>query len=130
MLPKFTSPLIVSPLPGGKKWRLVKPLSYCVGKTDYLNDHGIIIEVPAGFVCDGCSIPKVFWSIIGSPLIGKYVKAAVLHDWLYYKKTYSRKISDLIFLKCMQILGVSWFKRSIIYHAVRSFGQIAWNNHQ
>lgn len=128
--PKFTYPLVVLPLPGGKKWRLVKSFSYYVGKQDYLTNYGIIIEVPAGFVCDGASIPKVFWSIIGSPMTGKYVQAAILHDFLYYIQTFSREHSDKIFLNAMKILGVSRLKRKIIYWAVRIGGKWAWNNHQ
>ena len=128
MISKFTSSLVVSPLPGGKKWRLVKSFSFYVGKTDYLIDRGIIIEVPAGFECDGCSIPRVFHSIIGTPMTGKYVAAAILHDYLYHVQTYSREHSDLIFLDAMKILGVSWLKRKIIYRAVRSFGQRAYNH--
>lgn len=124
MTSKFTSPLIVSPLTDGKRWKLIEPFSYYVDKKD-----GIIITVPAGFISDGASIPRIFWSIIGSPWTGKYISAAILHDYLYYMKTFSREKSDLIFLEAMKILGVSKLKRKIIYYAVRAGGRFAWKKH-
>lgn len=124
---KFTSPLIVSPLPDGKRWKLIESFSYYVGKQSGLNNHGIIIEVPKGFVTDFASIPKIFWSILGHPM-GKYAAAAVLHDFMYFLKTFSRKISDQIFENAMKILKVPKWKRKIIYYAVRVGGKWAWKN--
>ena len=120
---KFTSPLIVSPLPDGKRWKLIEPFSYYIDKKD-----GIIITVPKDFISDGASIPRIFWSLIGSPMTGKYIAAAFLHDFTYFIKTFSRKKSDLIFLNAMKILKVPKIKRKIIYYAVRVGGKWAWKN--
>ena len=117
---KFTSSLIVSIPPDGEIRTLIKPFSYSVG------NNKVIIEVPIGFITDGASIPKIAWSIIGSPMTGKYIYAAVLHDYCYFIKTFSRKKSDQIFLEAMEILGVSKLKRKIIYYAVRAGGRWAW----
>src|SRR5690242_2835861 len=38
-------------------------------------------EVPAQYRTDGASIPMPLWSIIGSPFTGKYVPAAIVHDF-------------------------------------------------
>lgn len=87
----------------------------------YISSHGII-EVPAGFITDGASIPKFFWSVL-SPF-GDYFAAAVVHDYLYKKECqlYTRKEADLIFKEAMFNLGVPWYRRDIIYQAVNLFG--------
>lgn len=118
---EFTELPTTQLLPGGIKRRLVKPFSYYIKKKG-----GDTIVVPAGFVTDGASIPSFAWSIIGGPMTGKYVAAAILHDWLYHIKTYSRERSDLIFLEAMAVLKVSKLKRNIIYWMVRIFGHWAW----
>ena len=122
---KFTKPLIVSPLPDGKMWKLIEPFSYYVGKKcDAL--YGITIEVPAGFLTDFASIPRIFWSILGHPM-GRYAAAAVLHDFTYHTGIFPRKQCDKIFRQSMQVLKVPFWKCQIIYSAVRSFGWTAYN---
>ena len=122
---EFTELPTTQLLPGGTKRKLVKPFSYYIKKKG-----GDTIVVPAGFITDGASIPRFAWSIIGGPMSGKYVAAAILHDWLYHIQTFSRKKSDLIFLKAMAVLGVTRLKRKTIYWAVRIGGRWAWNSHK
>ncbi len=98
-------------------WRLVKPLKYIGSK---------IIEVPIGFVTDGASVPKIFWSIFDPT--GPYLKAAVIHDYLYNTKMFSRKMCDDLFLEAMKASGVGFFTRQTIYRAVRLGGWVAYNN--
>lgn len=87
----------------------------------YVSSRGII-EAPSGFITDGASIPRVFWSFL-SPF-GEYFKAAIIHDFLYSKNnmTYNRQSCDLIFKEAMFNLGVPWRNRETIYTAVRIFG--------
>jgi len=113
----FTKPLIVTPLPDGKSWELVEPFEYYI---DEEKPDGEKIVVPAGFRTDFASIPRFAWSIIGSPW-GKYGKAAVIHDYCYYKTLYTRKKCDKIFLEAMKVLGVGWLKRRTMWLAVRLF---------
>jgi hypothetical protein len=78
------------------------------------------VIVPAGFVTDGASIPRLFWSLMGP--FGLYFEAAIVHDFLYSTGgcgALSRLQCDLIFLEAMTAIGVSWLTRSIIYRAVR-----------
>lgn len=42
---------------------------------------GRLWRVPAGFISDGASIPRVFWWLIGHPLMGDYRRAALVHDF-------------------------------------------------
>jgi hypothetical protein len=76
--------------------------------------------VPAGFVTDLASIPRVLWSLL--PPHGRYAKAAIIHDWLYATGIGGREYADDVFLEAMEVLGVSPWKRKTMYWAVRAFG--------
>jgi len=97
----FTTPLIVSPMPDGRKWKLIRPFNYGVGSKGSIDR----ITVPAGFVTDFASSPPPVWFII--PPWGRYGKAAVIHDYLYQTKRRTRKEADLIFREAMAVLGVA-----------------------
>ncbi len=118
----------VFPLPlggdyvGKGRWKLTKPF-------EYINSP-VIIRVPIGFITDGASIPKIAWSLIGSPWSGRYSRAAVIHDYGYSSQTITRKEVDTIFLDGMKILGVSWWKRKTMWFFVRSFAWKPWNNYK
>lgn len=82
------------------------------------------VEVPAGFVTDLASIPRIFWSALRPD--GKYAHAAVVHDYLYWMQTTPRGVADSILKFEMQDLGIGRATISEIYWAVRAFGQSAW----
>lgn len=120
----FTTPLVVKHL-DGVRWKVVHSFVYHVGTED--SEEKII--VPGEFITDFASIPRIFWTLIGHPT-GKYGKAAVIHDYCYYERIYSRKKSDLIFEEGMAVLKVPFWKRKTMYFAVRSFGWIPWNRYR
>lgn len=123
----FTDELTLTYLPGPNKWRTDRQFTYFVGT----KISGIKIVVPKGFVTDLASVPWPASMLI--PKSGRFNQSAVLHDFLYSKRgkvnnrEYSRAKCDLIFLEAMQVLGVHWFKRKIMYRAVRLGGWAAWN---
>lgn len=116
----FTTPLIVSPLPDGRKWRLFRQFTYHIGSR-YSQRK---ITVPEGFVTDFASVPFFAWCLI--PKWGKYGKAAVVHDYLYQYGALSRKQADEVFREAMGILGVVPWRRFLMYWAVRLFGWAAY----
>ena len=59
---------------GRSLWGLQRELTYQTG-----DDPAEIITVPAGFVTDLASIPRVVWSFF--PPDGPWVKGAVIHDF-------------------------------------------------
>lgn len=82
-----------------------------------------VITVPKGFLTDGASVPKMFWSIFDP--FGEYFRAAVLHDFLYSTQGcawLTRKECDDLFKEAMFNAGVPWVKRDLIYRTVRMFG--------
>ena len=95
----------------GRMWELMKPFVYQSEKCG-------MIEVPKGFIFDFASIPKLLWSIVGSPT-GRYGPAALIHDFLCSTNEYPRKVSDRIFLEAMKDCGVPYLKRMVMYWAVR-----------
>jgi len=132
----FTRPLKTESLPDGKTKRILEPFRF------WLDDVGVgnHILVPAGFVSDGASIPRIVWPIVGSPWTGRYVQAAVLHDYLYHKNGWvgcnrgilrlERHEVDYVFKKAMKVLNTPTYDINIIYMAVRGFGWHAWNKHE
>ncbi len=113
---RFTDALIVSPLADGKTWVLVQPFGYEVG--DIGSED--VVDIAVGFRTDFASIPR--W--------GKYGNAAVIHDWLYWSQTRSRKGADTIMFEAMEALAVPAWQRYPIYWAVRCFGFIVWARNQ
>ena len=94
----------------------------------YLSSIGII-TVPAGFLTDGASVPRIFWNIF-SPF-GSCFPAALIHDYLYSKASspewvIDRDMVDGIFLAAMKDVGVGWLTRHVIYRAVRLGGWVSY----
>jgi len=76
--------------------------------------------IPNGFMTDLASTPRFIWNIF--PPDGKYLEAAILHDYLYRTQKVKRKDADKIFFNEMKRMGVGYFTRQMIYNAVRLFG--------
>jgi len=120
---------------------------------EYDSNISAEILVPAGFIYDGASIPRIFWSILGVTRDGVHRAASLVHDWIYtydgrlpdgsvvrrikmsdgsvkvldtYDK-WSRRDCDRFFKKMLLQTSLGWLKTQIIYIAVRCFGWIKWN---
>jgi len=83
------------------------------------------VTVPRGFVTDFASIPKVFWSAL--PSDGTLAYAAAIHDYLYWAQSTDRETADNIFREVLIELRVASSTVSILYNAVRVFGNSAWS---
>ncbi|EBV2374764.1 DUF1353 domain-containing protein [Salmonella enterica] len=112
---RFTTPAILEML-GHYNWRVYEPFEFYLSE-----DNSDAISVPAGFVTDLATVPRIFWSVM--PPDGKYAKAAIIHDYLYDNALRTKKEADLIFLDGMAVLGVPKWKRIVMYLAVRIFGR-------
>ena len=103
--------LILTPS-GFKTWELTE---------DFIQNTSIgQIKVPKGFKTDLASIPRFLWILL--PPFGRYSQAAVIHDYLYESKLYTREEADKIFRELMLRYGTYKWKAKIMYHAVRVFG--------
>lgn len=116
-----------------------------------------MLTIPAGFVCDGNSVP---W--FGRPLIpGDWtlgIEAVLAHDYLYHKRgrldereylveidpgvwvdplyigdglrrPWSRHDADRLFARLMRDAGVSKWRRRAAYRAVRLAVWHSWSDH-
>lgn len=103
----------------GRDYRLDSPLIY------EAND-GKIYTIPKDFVTDGASIPRFFWRIYLP--YGKYIEAAVLHDYIYRTPTIplTRKQADKLLEEAMEWCQVNAFDRKVIYTGVRIGGWFAY----
>lgn len=105
----------------GRNWMVLQPFEYAVGSLEKPRE---IISIPAGFVTDFASIPRILWPIY--PPTGPYGKAAVVHDWLYSTEVVFRRRpradADMVFLEGMVVLEVPWTTRHVLYRHVRMYG--------
>jgi hypothetical protein len=114
----FPFPLIVEDAGmknGRRHWKLAEPFRFQGTRC---------INVPVGFITDFASVPRIFWNLF-SPT-GSYMRAAVVHDFLFHSKILTRRESDLVFLEAMKAAGVGLLTRSFVYGAVRVGGWAAW----
>ena len=97
---------------------------------DYVYEvNGYPIKVFKGFITDGASIPKVLQCIYNP--YGKWIKGAVIHDYLYCKYNttgINRKLADKIFKFIMLETDVNKNTANKFYKAVRLFGEMSWQN--
>lgn len=85
---------------------------------------GRTVVIPQGFVTDFASVPLAAQSVL--PQLGPHAMAAVLHDFLYWDQSCTREQADLLFYEAMTEYGVTNWRRSIAYWAVRLRGGGAW----
>lgn len=110
---------VVQPFVDAEYWVLKAPMQYEIG------DTGEYITVPKGFVTDFASTPPALRPLF--PKLGRYIKAAIVHDYLYWNQTCSRKQADKIFEVAMANADVDPIRRNLMWAAVASFGGKAWD---
>ena len=98
-----------------RKMRLIESVSF-------RDKSGVIWIAHAGDVVDGASIPRFFWRFIGSPFIGNYRRASVIHDVYCQIKVRSSEDTHNVFRDMMEFDGVSGWKARAMYYAVMAFG--------
>jgi len=93
--------------------------------------YDTIITVPAGFVFDGDSVPRL-------PLVYMIAKgraglrAPCLHDYLYAhaRRGTSRREADIMYWDAMRAWGVGWLWAVVHFLGVRLGGWVAWRRHR
>jgi hypothetical protein len=87
---------------------------------------------PGRLVFDGASSPRIMWWLPGWAPFDKWVKAAVIHDWLYDsnhrgKVLVSFRASTAIFAEAMRTLGVREIQITIVCYLINKFGRAIWD---
>jgi hypothetical protein len=126
----FSAPLLIqydqaaSQALGADHWRVAQAFKYFIGSEDSQQ----WVTVPAGYLTDGASVPRVFWSLL--PPWGTYGQAAVVHDLLceYLSivdhgqvQAITRERADQIFNEAMRVLGVPQATRLSISEGVKFY---------
>jgi hypothetical protein len=86
------------------------------------------VTVPAGFQTDFASVPRIPVAFL---LAGDEAHMpAVVHDFLYSSKICTREEADNTFLEAMTATGVTKWRRTLMWAAVRMFGQSPYDADQ
>lgn len=121
------------------RYRLINPLA--IG----------IYSAPSGFVTDGATVPRVL-SILGAvlvvfgksseswccvltglllmlgvvwfPPVGRYMKAAIIHDHLLALHPNNRHLADRAFIDVMELLKIHRWRRSLMFMLVWCWSEI------
>jgi hypothetical protein len=90
--------------------------------------QGRELTVPAGFQCDGASVPRFLWSSVSPAIDPRTIRAAVVHDYLYRNapENWTRKDADELFYDFIREDGLSWWASQKAYWGVRLFGGSSW----
>lgn len=107
-------------------WRVTSAFTFNLGLAgDKYKD--MWVYVPAGYLTDGASVPRIFWDFIRP--WGDYGQAAVVHDILCEYlvilsgnnlcKTITRQHANTILDEAMKALNVPSFVRFVITNSVR-----------
>ena len=107
----------------GDKWGYIELVTdYCF----FIDNKSFWIN--AGYQCDGASIPRIFWSIIGSPFDPEKVPAAFAHDALYLTHAVTRAVADEVLFQLLLQGGCRLRTARTMWAAVRTFAYPAWTN--
>lgn len=111
---------------------ITNPVVEVVGDTTFVLRSEFVVKyyyqtfvIDAGFVTDFASVPRI--PLVYTLFAGRAKKSAVLHDFLYEAKTFSRAECDKAFLCAMEAEGLGWLTRQAMYLGVRIGGSAYWN---
>ena len=111
----FNGPLIVEILEDGLHVKVVLDFTF----TDAT---GRVWIAPQGLISDGASIPRLFWTAVGSPFTGQYRRAAILHDSAYSTPGMDKSAADKMLLEASLADGCDEALANIIYEGVKVGG--------
>ena len=105
------------------KVQVFETLEDCVFKYG-INAGGMLkVRVPAGTKTDFASVPRWLWWFF--PPMGRWNRAALVHDYLCNLKGCSRFLADAIFREAMAVLEVPVWRRVSMYYAVRIYAVLS-----
>ena len=113
------SPLILERI-GNRLWVVREPFSVLI---EYDTNPSFKCVVPAGFITDGASVPRIFWSIC-PPMSGSFGEAAVVHDFLYSAlgPEVTKEFADDVLIQIGRWDGANILECMLVFLAVHIFG--------
>ena len=89
---------------------------------DFTDSKGKMWRAYKDKIINGASIPRILWTSIGSPYVGKYRRASVLHDVHCETKEHPYREIHYMFYEAMRADGVRKSKAKVMYAAVMEGG--------
>jgi len=83
---------------------------------------GTVWEAPGGSLVNGASIPRVLWTLVGSPFTGDYVYASIVHDVACDTRRRPWRATHYMFYQACLAGGTRPGRAKLMYLAVRNFG--------
>lgn len=113
----YSAPPAITPVIPDDLWELVDDWRFTYGEAEYC--------VPAGFLTDGASIPRILWRVCGHPMTAQRLPAALAHDWAYSGESagvFTRADADMLYRDALIASGFPAWKASLEYYTLRLFG--------
>lgn len=101
--------------PDGESMLLMEPFSY-------VDRHSHKWTAPKGSILDGASIPRAFWTLVGSPYRGRYRYASIVHDYYCVSRSEPWQAVHFMFYEACMASGTGHTHAKVLYYAVRHFG--------
>lgn len=91
---------------------------------------GFDLLIATGFFFDGCSIPRLGWTLLGlHPMHPRVQASALIHDALYASEMLARREADDVFLWCLRQDGLDTLRARLMWRGVRLGGGAVWRRH-
>jgi hypothetical protein len=104
---------------GNPKTEWIEDLNYkLLEEFSYTDKAGKTWIASKDSVVNGASIPRAFWTIIGSPTTGKYRNASIVHDTACEGKVETWQDVHLMFYEACRCGGLGEKKAKVMYWAV------------
>lgn len=107
-------------------WILLEPITWKPSNSSQASLGPV--TVPKYFVTDLASIPRIFWTFM--PRDDVYAYPAIVHDYLYWTQSCSKREADQIFELSMVDLEVPKLQVKLIKAAVQLLGDSAWEKNR
>ena len=110
-------------------WIIVEPFTVTWTKGGKLTGNKVLYKftVEKDFNSDGASIPRRLQGFVSKE--GNHFQPSLAHDWCYEDKVpgMTQKEADDCFKDGMESIGgVPWYRRHVMYLAVRAAGRGLW----
>ena len=96
----------------------LEPVAYTAGGKSFI--------IPPGYISDGLSVPRLFWSILSPQCDARTLHGGVCHDHDYEFHTTTRLEADVFLRDDLIRHGFSIILSWIIFAGVRLFGWLYW----
>jgi len=110
---------LTDPSGDDRNMELVQPFAY-------VDLNGKRWKAPAGRRINGATIPAWLWSSLGSPYVGNYRRASVVHDVACEDRIEPSEAVHLMFYHAMRCGGVKLVEAIVMYYGVKTWGP-AWD---